>query len=162
MKFPKPVKRTKTPKPLRAKRWGLSKSKRGTAHSRRKREWGRMAYAHTWPCDVVLSYVKEFGVLVLANPTPGLCDGPREYMHLHLVDDGGVRPPDHQGAIGCRKHHGDIDGRTGRESRRWYTELDDEDRLRLRQRLVARQRARWDEVPWAEQVAWDARRGPPF
>lgn len=130
---------------------------RGTSHSRRPREWGRMAFAHTWRCDVGEAFVDEFGVLfsALALLHPGLCRGRRQYMHLHLENDGGVRPPDRQGAIGCEGHHDDIDGRSGRRARAWYVTLGAEGQLRLKHRLVDRQCARWDALTPAEQDRWE-------
>jgi hypothetical protein len=133
---------------------------RETKHARREREWGRMAYAHTWPCDVVAAYAVEFGLVDFDKLGP--CDGRREYMHLHLEEGAGRRAPDRQGAIGCEGHHNDIDGRSGRRARAWYVALGRDGQLRLRHRLVDRQCARWDALSFEEQVAWDARRGRPF
>lgn len=173
--WPKPVKREKKRKPLRrgkslgpatfeearekmrerARRRRLHPPRK-TKHARREREWGRMAYAHTWPCDVHEAFVEEFGLLFssLALIHPGPCSGRRQYMHLHLEDDGGVRPPDHQGAIGCEGHHKDIDGKVGGKGR-WYVTLFADGQLRLKRRLVTRQRARWDALTPEQRAYWN-------
>lgn len=139
----------------RGKRAGAG---RGTSHSRREREWGRMAFAHTWPCDVAGAYDEEFrGVYptfeaLALGPQP--CGGRRQYMHLHLEEGSGKRAPDHQGAIGCEDHHKDIDGKVGGKGR-WYVALGGEGQLRLRRRLVERQCARWDELTQTGRAIWD-------
>lgn len=127
---------------------------KGTSHRRRRREWGRMAYAHTLGCDVWFAYAEEFGAVGAAHAGIGPCRGRREYMHLHLEEGSGVRAPDHQGAIGCEGHHEDIDGEVGGKGP-WYVALGRDGQLRLKRRLVDRQRARWDALAPEERAHWD-------
>jgi hypothetical protein len=158
--FPKP---TRAPKP----RHGLTRSpmRRGkskTKHGRRVREWGRMAYMKTQPCDVRAAFIATFGdemrarfMVVSGSMFPGPCHGVTEVMHLreqasqHRADDSRTAP-------GCRKHHLQIDGDLG-GCGPWYVALGREGQKALRERLVQRATLRWLTLTGNERADWDAR-----
>jgi hypothetical protein len=151
MMFPKPVKRVKDRKPLKRSR--MKASKRGTAHSRRPREWGRLAYYKTLPCDMFASCVAQFpDALVMFW---GACLGRTEVAHLG--DRAGWRRcPDSETAPLCRHHHQDIDGRIGGRAP-WYVALGREGQRALRERLVARADLRWSTLTTNQRQDWNAR-----
>lgn len=166
--FPKPIKREKKRKPLARKarlapkRWGVSRSKRGTKHSRRERAWGFMAYQRSQPCDVVAAYDEEFpGVYptfeALTIGPPSCSGGGVQFMHLPLTV-GRRRGPDMHGAPGCGGlppgHHEQIDGGLGGHAR-WYVALGRDGQQRLRERLRARALARWGNLTQAERDNWN-------
>jgi hypothetical protein len=129
-------------KPLRAKRWGVSRSKRGTKHGRREREFGRMKCAReTMACAALL---------LAATSDIGPCIGRAEYMHLGPRK--GYRAPDCEGAKGCSQHHQDID-----QTRAWYLALTDEARADFRARAIAAQKEAWDSLTPEQRAWWDER-----
>jgi hypothetical protein len=128
---------------------------KGTKHSRRVREWGRMAYERSLGCGVALAFMLEFRSDGLSFLTPGPCSGGLQYMHLHLGKNAGRRrAPDDSGACGCEKHHQDIDGRIGGKAP-WYVAFGFDGQQRLKLRLVTRQRVTWDALGPVEQARWD-------
>jgi hypothetical protein len=151
---PKPVKRVKEPKPLRAKRWGVSKSKRGTAHGRRERQWGRMMYYKTLPCDMRTTFALVFP-FEFEGSRPGVCFGCIEVAHLG-ERAGWRRCPDRQTGPLCQRHHRDIDGRIGGRAP-WYVALGREGQRALRGRLVARADLRWSTLTGNQRADWEAR-----
>lgn len=166
---PKPVKRTPRPrKPLRqgkplerrtplprptkpiARTW-MKPGKRKTAHARRERHWGFMAFTRSQPCDVRQSYVKEFRFSIYRDLAP--CLGAVQFMHLPLTV-GRRRGPDMHGAAGCEVHHHDIDGDVGGKGP-WYVALGYEGQQRLRERLRSRSLARWEALTPEARAEWD-------
>jgi hypothetical protein len=155
---PKPTKRPPKPrKQLRAKRWGVSKSKRGTAHSRRPREFGRMMYYSTLRCDVATAMEEAFRTTIgcRARSTIGPCHGRVEVMHLRDTASQ-HRAKDHLTAPGCVRHHHDIDGDLGGRAP-WYVALGREGQRALREQLIARADLKWSTLTGAQRADWEAR-----
>jgi hypothetical protein len=138
---PKPVRAPKKPRnPLRRSR--MKPSSRGTKHSRRQREWGRMAWLHSLG---VCAPKRLFWGIV---ETP--CDGPFQVMHIGPRM--GYRAPDSQTALGCRRHHEDID-----QARGWYRALPRAEREILEGTLYQYATEAWLALPAEVRAEWDAR-----
>jgi hypothetical protein len=188
--FPKPVKRPKKPRqPLRrtrmrpgARRSAVKKAaqnipqlfpkpepKRGTKHSRREREWGRMAWLHSsklcfvwgffataWekndPESEIIRAVERGGTFTAheAMSIFSRCEG--ELQVMHLGPRKGYRAPDNQTALGCRRHHEDID-----QARSWFRCLTIAQRAAFELYLYRKATAAWLALPPEERAAWDAR-----
>jgi hypothetical protein len=139
--FPKPVRAPKKPrKPLRRSR--MKSSSRGTKHSRRQREWGRMAWLHSLG---VCAPKRLFPALVRTA-----CEGPFQVMHLGPRV--GYRAPDPQTALGCRRHHEDID-----QARDWFLTLVSTERAYAERVMYESATAAWMELTPEVRAEWDAR-----
>lgn len=156
--FPKPVRAPRPPKPpkrknrLRAKSRGVSRGPSKTAHARRTREWGRMAFVRTLPCAVSMAYCIVAGNRPGA-PLPGPCSGHIECMHLG--DRAGWRRcPDAETAPGCRAHHRDIDGQVGGRGK-WYVALGREGQRAFRDELASMASDAWESLGVAGRAHWD-------
>lgn len=172
---PKPVKRVKKRKPLRARKPIERKTrlragkprpaaeKRETAYRRRKREQfetGRMMFAKTFGCDVALTIWTLVGEIPEARDAIRLleqCNGPIEYMHLgsKRKNGGWHKCDDEEGASGCRCHHRapGIDGGVGGKAR-WYMALDVDGQALFKKRLIQRQQERWDALTDEQRANW--------
>jgi hypothetical protein len=155
---PKPVKREKKkPRGLRAKHWGVRRKARGTAHSRRPREWGRMAWLHHWRACFVRAFFQERWspydpeasmAIAIQERLTGLvppCGGPFQCAHLF----GRYNNGDDKTILACRDHHMDID-----QTRRWFLVLTKPERLWLKTFLAARATAAWESLPVEERARW--------
>ncbi len=149
--FPKPVRSPKEPKPLRPKRWGVSRSARGTKHSRRPRDFDRMRFlSDLGSCAVSAWFVSPASGKrwVLTSDLAELCSGRIEVAHLSLGKTAGRRrAPDAQTAPICHQHHTDIDGKIGGKGP-WYVALGYEGQQKLRRWLI----------DWADAAIDDTRR----
>ena len=151
--FPKPTRAPRAPKPLkrkaqlRAKRWGVSRSDRGTAHSRRARERGYMSWCRNRGCELALDHETQ-AILGIEHLN---CPGPVEFAHLHdrrRYAEGDV------GAGLCRGVHRSIDGRIGGKAT-WYASLGKYGQHLIRMHLANRARRAWDALPEWERARWD-------
>lgn len=138
------------PKPQRAK---------GTAHSRRPREFGKMFFLRTLPCrvrEVWLSVVLNAGHNRDGLPEPPRCDSIIEVMHLgsKRKRGGWRRADDSETARGCRVHHRGIDGTVGGRGP-WYVALGEDGQTELRRRLVALNDAEWLALTPESRALWD-------
>lgn len=155
--FPKPVKKVKaSPKPI-PRSW-MRKSARGTKHSRREREFGRMAFYSSLWC--MLRDLARGGSIPPANVSAAMaCDGPIEVAHLGdrgATGTGGWRrAPDATTAPLCRHHHRGIDGKVGGKAP-WYVALGREGQSELRGLLVLFSSNYWDGLTPAGRAEWDA------
>lgn len=152
---PKPQRDERARKPLRRKTW--MRYRRTTKHARRERQFGKMAFLATRPCDVV----PAFWEVVLALPeyegqAPGPCRGRVEVMHLrehaqqHRASEDRVAP-------GCgHQHHKDIDGKVGGRGP-WWVALGRELQAKLKDALSARATAAWMALSPEERAGWDAK-----
>lgn len=156
--FPKPVKREKP------KRWGVRRRVAGprpsdalpfpkprreekTAHRRRSREWGFMAFCHARGCEMRLDTDTQ-RLLGITH----ICRGRLEFSHLSDLkryDVGDI------GAALCWTIHRGIDGKEGGKAK-WYVALSREGQRTIRMRLANRARAAWDALTDAEREHWEA------
>lgn len=150
-------------KPIQAKRWGVSRSARGTAHGRRERDFGRMAFlsgleecaAKAWLSSLPHSYL----LLMIGVGFPG-CLGRLEVAHLSLGKTAGRRrAPDAQTAPLCHQHHTDIDGKIGGQGR-WYAGLGYDGQQELRRWIIDWATAKWEAIGKSERDAWRRRAAP--
>jgi hypothetical protein len=156
---PKPVKRAKAkPTGLKRKRWGVQRKAGGTKHSRRWRDWGRMAWLHSLRVCFVREFVRQrfngpldempraIALRLAGTGLMGDCYGAFQCSHLF----GRYRDPhDAKTVLACRRHHEDID-----RTRAWFLALTKPERLWLKTDLAARATAGWDQVPPSEQARW--------
>jgi len=176
---PKPVPRAKKPrKPLRARRWGISRRKqpsqakqairqtgldpssypapafakpispKGTKHRRRVREWGFMHFCHHRGCE--LRGDAELQRLLGIRHD---CEGRIEFAHLH---DRRRHAPGDIGAGLDRAAHLGIDGKEGGKAT-WYVALDYTGQHMVRMRLANRARGSWDALTPEQRAEWDRR-----
>lgn len=163
---PKPDPRApKARRPLRAKHWGtrpvrkLRKNptaglafpkpepKRGTAHARRPREMGFMAFCHARGCELCLDPDMR---KVVEIPR---CSGRLEFAHLSDKKRYDV------GDVGACLHwsvHKGVDGKTGGKGP-WYVALGRSGQHLFRMRLANRARSAWDALTPEQRADWDAR-----
>lgn len=129
------------PKPERPK---------GTSYSRRPRETGRMVFYKSLPCDVRQVVWLTFGNSI------GDCEGETQAMHLgeHGLSN---KCDDQYTGPGCRGHHDDLDGRSGRLKRLWWTSLTKTEQLLVKFHLVTRAKRQWDALTDGERARWNAR-----
>lgn len=156
--FPKPTRRPKAPrKPLRRTRMAQGASK--TAHARRERAWGFMAYRRAMGCDLRAAMLEEFGVLAVEGHEVPECEGRVQFAHLALTA-GRRRGSDMHGTGLCSGwnglggHHYGIDGKAGGKDS-YYVALGREGQERLRERLRARALAGWNALTPEERQRWD-------
>ncbi|MES2339262.1 MAG: hypothetical protein V4537_14305 [Pseudomonadota bacterium] len=161
--FPKPVKREKKkPRGLRRRRWGVHRKAGGTAHSRRPRELGRMAWLHSlrtcfvsWFMTTPVQYmifahdIERLMLLAIrASIAPRLtpCGGWFECAHLF----GRYGDGDNFTVLLCRDHHHDVD-----RYRTWFRSLPREHRVALKLYLAARATAGWLKLSVEDRARWD-------
>lgn len=135
--------------PLRAKRWGVQRKARGTAHSRRPRELGFMAYAKFWRgCELRRDAEAQrmLGIVHL------VCDGSVEFAHLH--DRKRYAKGDVGAGLCKRGAHTGIDGRVGGKMPE-YVALGRDGQKALRDRLSNGARAGWNALPPETRAWWD-------
>lgn len=149
---PKPVRAPKKPrKPLPrgkpiARTW-MKRSARGTAHSRRPRELGFMAFCHARGCELCL----DPDVRKLVDIPR--CTGRLEFAHLsdrRRYDVGDV------GAVLHQSIHRGIDGKEGGKAT-WYVALERSGQHLVRMRFANRARRAWDALTPEQRADWDAR-----
>lgn len=151
---PKPVKREKAApsgmkrgSPLKANRWGVSRSARGTAHSRRPREWGFMAFCHDRGCELRRD-VDTQNLLGLVH----VCKGPVQFAHLSDLKRYDVGD---KGSGLCRDAaHQGIDGMVGGKAP-WYVALGKDGQKLIRDRLANRARRAWEAFTDEQRAAWE-------
>jgi hypothetical protein len=128
----------------------MKPSARGTAHSRRPREWGFMAFCHARGCELFLDLDTQ-KILGVRHMCPRY--DPLEFAHLSALkryDVGDV------GACLCRTVHRGIDGKEGGKAV-WYVALGREGQHTIRMRLANRARAAWDALSPAQRQEWEDR-----
>jgi hypothetical protein len=175
--IPKPIRRVRTPSPLRARRWGVHRRPRSpwttellalpkpvtpkkNKHARRERLWGKMMFLKTQACMVLEAFWDEFtneDVAAAGAPTiPTPCSSRRiQVMHLRK-EASQARPDDERTASGCEGHHHGIDGDLGGRDP-WYVVLGRVRQRRFRDRLAALGNAAWLALSPEERADWDAR-----
>lgn len=171
--FPKPVKRVKVPKPLRRGRRRRPRAEQPpqkfskpvrpekmTAHGRRERGMGKMAFLSTMRCLVMEAFWDTFtneDVAAAGSPCiPPPCRS-RWIQVMHLRAEASQhRPTEQRVAPGCVDHHQDIDGRTGGRGT-WYVALGRINQRRLRDTLSELGEAYWMQLTAEERADWDAR-----
>lgn len=137
--FPKPARKGKSaPAPM--KRRPMRKSARGTKHSRRPRELGRMAWLHS----LRVCFVKKLFHALVETP----CEG--ELQVMHLGPRKGYRAPDNQTQLGCRHHHEDID-----QARDWFLTLDNAQRADVERILYEKATESWMALTSDERDEWN-------
>lgn len=186
MKFPKPVKKPKAPRrPIQRRRAKRNRrpttasfafprpetpaggKERRSAHSRRTRAWGKMAFLRTRGCDVrgaLISLAQEAPVgeemdrWVTALEALPPCRGGTQVMHLGWKADPGGRRQAHDAdtAGGCELHHAEMGTKLGGLGT-WYVGLGREGQRILRRRLQDRGQAAWDALAPEERAEWDRR-----
>lgn len=133
--------------------------KRLSAHARRPREWGRMAWLHSlrfcfvraffqqqWLVedpdpDQAMAGVVQFRLIGLVSP----CGG--EFQCAHLF--GRYNNGDRFTVLACRDHHMDVD-----QTRRWFLVLTKPERRWLKTFLAARATLAWEALPTEERARW--------
>jgi hypothetical protein len=147
--FPKPAKRKKERKPLRAKRWGVKRKARGTKHSRRPREWGFMAFAHGRGCELARNHEAQLlaGFVHACDPNDRI-----EFAHLSekkRYDVGDI------GAGLCATIHRGIDGKVGGKAT-WYVAMGKEGQRLFGVRLSVSARVAWMQMSEWEREQFEA------
>ena len=150
---PKPIRRPpKAPKPLRRgkpiARSHMRKSKRGTKHSRRPREFGFISFCHARGCELCLDADLQKLISVFCPRS-----GPVEFAHLsnrRRYDTGDIGACLHQWI------HRGIDGKEGGKAP-WYVALERSGQNLFRMRLANRARAAWERLTPEQRAEWDRR-----
>lgn len=134
--------------PMRRTR--MRKGARGTAHSRRPRNWGFMSFARERGCEL-RGDAELQRILGIRHD----CEGPIQFAHLS--DKRRYDPAGDIGAGLCRDAaHQGIDGKIGGKAP-WYVVLDYTGQHMARMRLANRARAAWDALTDAGRDGWEAR-----
>src|SRR6185437_10603841 len=131
----------------------IKRGKSKTAHSRRERNYGRMAFVESLPCGVPDAFFVVAGIGI-GDLSTGPCSGRVECMHLGKRA-GWRRCSDDETAPGCAKHHrlNGIDGGVGGHGK-WYVALGADGQRALKDELVSQATKAWESLGEAGQRHW--------
>jgi hypothetical protein len=101
-----------------------------------------MAWLHSLErCAVAETYIEEW---------VGPCEG--EFQVMHLGARKGYRAPDSQTALGCRRHHEDID-----QARDWFRSETKDRRAAIERGIYEQATIEWEALTDAERAQWAER-----